>query len=87
MPEEVRELLEQAESALNAGKVEQAIELARRSQRQTITAASFSVLTRAYCLREDVSGANGAWRQGMQKMSQPERRKVVKFCAKHKIPL
>jgi serine/threonine-protein kinase len=87
MPEEVRVLLDQAESALNGGDVEEAIRLARTSQRVKLTPASFSVLTRAYCSRMDLSGAKAAWRQGMQKMSRPERTRVVAFCDKHNIEL
>jgi serine/threonine-protein kinase len=87
MPEEVRVLLDQAESALNGGDVEEAIRLARTSQRVKLTPASFSVLTRSYCIRRDLSGAKAAWRQGMQKMSRPERTRVVAFCDKHDIEL
>ena len=87
MPEEVRELIEQAESALTGGEVEEAIRLARASQRMKLTPASFSVLTRAYCRQKDLAGANARWREGSQKMSPQERSKVIKFCAKHDIEL
>ena len=85
MPEKVRELLEQAESALKDGSSEEAIHLARRSQQELITPASFSVLTRAHCLAKDRSAANAKWREGRQKMSPQERSKVIKFCAKYGI--
>ncbi|WNG59094.1 protein kinase [Archangium gephyra] len=87
MPEEVREVLEQAESALKAGKIQQAIDLARSSQRKAITPASFSLLTRAYCRQGNISSAKAAWRQGERLMSKTERNQLVEFCKKYDVPL
>ncbi len=87
VPEEARALLDKAESALKGGNAEEAIDLARRSQLVKVTPASFSVLTRAYCHRNDIGGAKGKWREGKPQMSAKERTRVKAFCDKHDIPL
>ncbi|WPB81016.1 protein kinase [Archangium violaceum] len=89
VPEDVRELLDKAESALKAGNVAQAIEFARSSQRKTITPASFSVLTRAYCRQRDLAGAKRTWREGLNRkmLSPKERRQLIRFCADNDVEL
>lgn len=86
LPEEVREKIQEAETALAAGNAQEAIRLAHRSLRMKQNAASYSVLIRAHCLADDRSAANGAWRQGIkQNMSSTERQQVIAFCGKYGI--
>ncbi|REG35836.1 serine/threonine-protein kinase [Archangium gephyra] len=89
VPEEVREVLQQAERALAAGDTREAIRLAQSSQRKTLTPASFSVLTRAYCRQGDLGGAKRALREGIQRkmLSVKERRQLIRFCADSDIEL
>jgi serine/threonine-protein kinase len=77
IPEDVRSALRDAERALEAGEVEEAIRLARSSQRTQITSASFSVLARAYCRQRDRSNANAQWRQ---QLSTADRGEVRRYC-------
>jgi eukaryotic-like serine/threonine-protein kinase len=89
VPEEVREVLQDAERALAAGDAREAIRLAQASQRKTLTPASFSVLTRAYCRQGDLGGAKRALREGIQRkmLSVKERRQLIKFCADSDVSL
>ncbi|HYO67041.1 MAG TPA: protein kinase [Archangium sp.] len=88
VPDDVRALLDRAESALKNGNAEEAIHLARSSQK-TPTPESYSVLTRAHCVQRDHSNANGAWRQGIQQkmLSKKERKRLREFCAEREVDL
>ena len=84
LPEEVRQLLDEAESALKAGNTEEAIRLAKRSQRtksDVRPVASYSILTRAYCLRKDLGAAKGEW----PKVSASEKPRIRQLCKQYDI--
>jgi serine/threonine-protein kinase len=79
MPDTVRELLKEGERALAGGNAQQAIDLARQSQRTQPTAAARSLLARAYCLKKDLGGAKAELR-GVAPAEQP---RVKRFCKQH----
>ncbi|HYO59210.1 serine/threonine-protein kinase [Archangium sp.] len=81
LPEEVRSALQDAERALIAGEAEDAIRLARGSQRTQVTSASFSVLARAYCRQKDLSNARAQWRR----LSTADRGAVRRYCKQYDI--
>ncbi|MBL0696344.1 serine/threonine protein kinase [Comamonas sp. JC664] len=83
LPEQVRKLLKEGESALASGDAARAISLARSSQRAQRSTAAYSLLTRAYCQQKDLGGAVSEW----PKVASAERAKVRKFCQKHDIEL
>ena len=83
LPEPVRKLLKEGESALASGDAARAIALARSSQRTQRSTAAYSLLTRAYCQQKDLGGAVSEW----PKVASAERAKVRKFCQKHDIEL
>lgn len=83
LPERVRKLLKEGESALASGDASRAIALARSSQRAKRSTAAYSLLTRAYCQQKDLGGAVSEW----PKVASAERAKVRKFCQKHDIEL
>ncbi|MCP3063876.1 protein kinase [Myxococcus sp. K38C18041901] len=83
---ELRQLLADAERALNGGDTAEAIRLARSSQRRepkVIPLASYSLLTRAFCRQGDLSNAKAQW----PKVSRAEQARVRKFCMQHDIEL
>ena len=82
VPEAVRKELEEAERALDAGKLEEAIRLARRSQQTQVTPASYSVLARAHCRQGDLSNARAQWRQ---LPAGEQRRQVRRYCRKYEL--
>ena len=84
LPEEVRQILKEAESALGAGNLDEAVRLAQRSQRTPsgiIPTASYSILTRAYCMQKDLGRAKSVWR----KIAAAEKPKIRELCAKYEI--
>ena len=85
LPEEAQKLLAEAERALAVSELDQAIELARRSQKVRISGASFSVMTRAYCHQRDLSRANAKWREGQKYMSSRDLAAVRKYCKPYDI--
>ncbi|MFY0568859.1 serine/threonine-protein kinase [Archangium lansingense] len=87
LPEEVRQTLQDAESALADGKADEAIRLGLKSERAKPTPASYSVLTRAYCREGNQGSAKGKWRAGKQMMSPNERKRVRGFCENRGIEL
>jgi len=72
-----------AERALTRGDVDEALHLARRSQRVQITGTSFSLLTRAHCRQKDLSNALTAWKR----VPAWERTKVRLYCKQYDIAL
>jgi serine/threonine-protein kinase len=72
-----------AERALTRGDVDEALHLARRSQRVQITGTSFSILTRAHCRQKDLSNALTAWKR----VPAWERTKVRLYCKQYDIAL
>nr|BDT37222.1 serine/threonine protein kinase [Myxococcus sp. MH1] len=86
LSDELRQLLADAERALNGGDTAEAIRLARSSQRRepkVIPLASYSLLTRAFCRQGDLSNAKAQW----PKVSRAEQARVRKFCKQHDIEL
>jgi len=84
LSDEVRQLLADAERALNGGDTVEAIRLARSSQRRepkVIPLASYSLLTRAFCRQGDLSNAKAQW----PKVPRLEQARVRKFCKQHDI--
>ncbi|MFY2561662.1 protein kinase domain-containing protein [Corallococcus terminator] len=84
LSDEVRQLLADAERALNGGDTLEAIRLARSSQRRepkVIPLASYSLLTRAFCRQGDLSNAKAQW----PKVPRLEQARVRKFCKQHDI--
>ncbi|ATB27912.1 serine/threonine protein kinase [Melittangium boletus] len=76
IPEDVRADLAAAERALASEQAEEALRLARRSQRKLVTGASYSVLTRAHCQRKDLTNARAQWGN----VPSSEKAKVRQFC-------
>ena len=72
-----------AERALTRGDVDEALLLARRSQRVQVTGTSFSLLTRAHCRQKDLSNARTAWKR----VPAWERTKVRLYCKQYDIAL
>ncbi|MCE9672021.1 protein kinase [Myxococcus stipitatus] len=86
LSDDVRKLLDDAERALTGGDTEEAIRLARSSQRRepkNIPQASYSLLTRAFCRQGDLSNAKAQW----PKVTRAEQSKVRKYCKQHDIEL
>ncbi|WP_434382586.1 protein kinase domain-containing protein [Melittangium boletus] len=83
LPEVVRADLTLAEKALASNDVNEALRLARRSQRNAVTGASFSVITRAYCQRKELTNAKAHW----IKVPESERARVKRFCKEQGIEL
>ncbi|WP_163870356.1 serine/threonine protein kinase [Myxococcus eversor] len=84
LSDEVRQLLADAERALNGGDTLEAIRLARSSQRRepkVIPLASYSLLTRAFCRQGDLSNAKAQW----PKVPRLEQARVRKYCKQHDI--
>jgi hypothetical protein len=76
IPEEVRQILQEAEETLAAGKPDDAIKLALRSERLKLTAAAKWLKARAYCHKRDLGGVNGV----RQTMTPAEDRRVKSYC-------
>jgi len=76
IPEDVRSDLAAAERALASDQMEEALRIARRSQRKAVTGASYSVITRAHCQQGDLANARAQW----SKVPSSERTKVRQFC-------
>jgi serine/threonine-protein kinase len=83
LPEAARKDLELAEQALANGDVEEAIRIIRRSQRVTLSGASFALLTRAHCRDRDLSNARAQW----VRVPASERPRVRQYCKLYEIPL
>jgi serine/threonine-protein kinase len=83
LPEAARKDLELAEQALANGDVEEAIRIIRRSQRVTLSGASFALLTRAHCRDRDLSNARAQW----VRVPASERSRVRQYCKLYEIPL
>jgi serine/threonine-protein kinase len=76
IPEEVRQLLQEGEEALAAGKPDDALRLAARSEQAKRTAAANWLKARAYCHKKDMGGVNGV----RQNMTPAEDRRVKSYC-------
>jgi serine/threonine-protein kinase len=85
LPEKVRKQLEEAENALAAGDKDEAMRLARLSQRTQTTPESFVVLIRAFCGQGDFANAKAKWREGRRLLSPQELARVRRDCKKHDI--
>ncbi|MFP2908820.1 serine/threonine protein kinase, partial [Pyxidicoccus sp. 3LFB2] len=83
IPEAALADLMAAEKALSRGDVDEALHLARRSQRVQVTGTSFSLLTRAHCRQKDFSNARTAW----ERVPAWERNKVRSYCKQYEIDL
>ena len=81
IPEEVRRTLAEGERALASKQPTEAIRLASLSQRTQITGASFSLLTRAYCQRGDLSNA----RANLNSVPRDDKARVVQYCKRYEI--
>ncbi|MCY0998708.1 protein kinase [Myxococcus sp. MISCRS1] len=75
--------LELAEKALARGDPGEAIQLARRSQRDQATGASFALLARAHCHQKDLSSARFVW----LRVPASEQAEVRRYCQQHGITL
>ncbi|WP_245772115.1 serine/threonine-protein kinase [Myxococcus fulvus] len=75
--------LELAEKALARGDPGEAIQLARRSQRDQATGASFALLARAHCHQKDLSSARFVW----LRVPTSEQAEVRRYCQQHGITL
>lgn len=80
---EARELLADAEKALEAGEARKAIDLARKVERSDPGLSTHAVLTRAFCLLGDLGNA----RPEFDQVPRAQRRTVKGFCQKHGIDL
>ncbi|WP_164018894.1 serine/threonine-protein kinase [Pyxidicoccus trucidator] len=86
LPEKVRQVVADAERALDVGDTAEAIRLAKLSQRTVEgvrPVASYSILTRAHCLRKDLGAARGEW----PKVAASDKAKIKKLCEKNDINL
>ena len=81
LPEEARTALEDGERALMAGDIQEAINQAKKSLRQKSNKAAHSLLTRAYCRRNDIGGAKAAW----DNVARSDQSKVQKYCKQYDI--
>ncbi|MBU8900397.1 serine/threonine protein kinase [Corallococcus sp. H22C18031201] len=81
IPDEVRIILQEGERALEKGDAREAIRQAQLSQRTKITAASYSLLTRAYCKGMDLAGA----KPNRKKVAPAEADRVDRYCKLHGI--
>jgi serine/threonine-protein kinase len=87
LPEELRKQLEDAERALAAGDNDNAIRIARLSQRTRITPESYVVLIRAFCLQRDLDSVNAKWREGRRMLSAQQQSRVKQDCMNQGIEL
>ncbi|MBZ4415493.1 serine/threonine-protein kinase [Myxococcus sp. RHSTA-1-4] len=83
IPKAVLEDLAAGEKALARGDAEEALHLARRSQRVQVTSSSFSLLVRAHCRQRDLSNARTVW----ESVPAWERTKVRRYCKQYEIAL
>ncbi|MFP2925337.1 protein kinase domain-containing protein [Pyxidicoccus sp. 3LG] len=83
LPENVVQLLKEAESALAAGNADEARRLARRSLQTKKSTAAFSLIVRAFCREGDLSGAKAEW----SKVSRSEKPRLKTFCKKYSVDL
>jgi len=71
-----RQFLDQAQAALDAGRVDEAIRLARRSFNEKRTVRGYALLTRAYCRAGDLGNAKAQ----LSQLPPRERGRVVRIC-------
>jgi serine/threonine-protein kinase len=83
LPQEVRSLLAEAESALAGGDLPRAIRTAQRSQQIQKSEASHLLLGRAYCQQRDLSNAKAQWRN----LSTQGKSQLRKYCTQYDIDL
>jgi eukaryotic-like serine/threonine-protein kinase len=83
LPPEVQSDLQAAETALGAGTPEEAIRLARHSQRVKVNGHAYSILVRAHCLQGDLSNARAQWAN----VQLQDRHAVLSFCKTRGIDL
>jgi serine/threonine protein kinase len=81
-PEALADLVA-GEKALSRGDTDEAVHLARRSQRVQVTGTSFSLLTRAHCQQKDLANALTTW----ERVPAWERTKVRSYCKQYDIAL
>ncbi|MCY1020226.1 serine/threonine-protein kinase [Pyxidicoccus sp. MSG2] len=82
LPAEVQAVLDEAAQALKAGNAEEAIRLAKRSQRAKpgiIPLASYSIIVRAACLQGNLTVAKQEW----SKVPASDKPKLRQFCQQH----
>ncbi len=78
IPESVRQELQEAEQALEAGHAEQALHIAQRTLRVQKTEAAAVLIGSAYCQQHDLSNANGVFRS----LSAQGQKKLREYCSK-----
>jgi serine/threonine-protein kinase len=83
IPAAVREQLAEAEKALKAGQLDEAMSIARRTQQTQVTEAAAFVIGRVYCQRKDHGNAKAQWRN----LSPPLQRKLTAYCKQYEINL
>jgi serine/threonine-protein kinase len=79
IPEEVRQLLQEGERALEGGNTEEALALARRSQRTKLTVAAASLTARAHCRKKDLGNTLAVLRT----LSPAEKPRVMRYCKQY----
>jgi serine/threonine-protein kinase len=79
IPVEVQADLDEAESALKAGRFQNAIDIARRSQRKQITEASYVLIARAYCRLGEIGNVKAQFRN----LPGAKQREVRRYCKKY----
>jgi serine/threonine protein kinase len=83
LPQEVRTLLDEGESALAGGDIPTAIRKAQRSQQLQKSEAAYLLLGRAYCQQKDLGNAKAQWRN----LSTQGKRQLSKYCTQYEIIL
>jgi serine/threonine protein kinase len=83
LPPEALSDLQTAEQALKDGRPDEAIRLARHSQRVKASGTAYSVLVRSHCAQGDLSNARAQW----PNVPAPLRHAVALFCKTHGIDL
>ncbi len=85
-PEDVgtaRQFLDDAQAALDSGRVDEAVRLSRRSFLEKKTARGYSILARAYCRQGDLGNAKAQ----LSRLPPRERRRVIVVCRRHGVEL
>jgi serine/threonine-protein kinase len=81
IPEDVRQMLQEGESALEQGNPKEALRLALKSQRTKPTTAVHSLLARAYCRMKDLTNAPTAFK----KVAASEKPRVKQYCIDNEV--
>jgi len=83
IPAALREELAEAEKALKAGELDQAMSIARRTQQTQQTEAATYLIGRIYCQRKDLGNARAQWRS----LSTQGKTKLRAYCKQYEINL